>query len=248
MLLEKLSGRSLSKPWRKSRIQSRITGKNFGKCTLIRWITSRKLAQMAIADQRYTPIHVSQAPSARKFQILLSHSLDPLFVSAGRRIVASPNVQVLNADHKLQWMAMESRLRFQGILFKRSFISNVSINRSFKTTLAVCTQSNNSKLGFQFSDERTSVTTGASTAVLSSIWGTEDETRTTPQAWGFHIRKFKAMHFDTSNILDVWGPSQCGVSKKKPRWWVMGVNQQMCFDKPFGWHQNYPVAFCREYR
>lgn len=84
---------------------------------------------MAIADQRYTPIHVSQAPSARKFQIMLSQSLDPSFV-AGRRIVASPNVQVLNADRKLQWMAMESsneRLRFQGILFKRTFISNVSI-------------------------------------------------------------------------------------------------------------------------
>lgn len=60
---------------------------------------------------------------------MLSQSLDPSFV-AGRRIVASPNVQVLNADRKLQWMAMESsneRLRFQGILFKRTFISNVSI-------------------------------------------------------------------------------------------------------------------------
>ena len=99
--------------------------------------------------------------------------------------MASPNVQVLNADRKLQSMAMESsneRLRFQGILFKRTFISNVSINRSFPTTLAVCTQSKTSKLGFQFLDERTSVKTGASTAVLSSIEGLKMKQRRQPQA------------------------------------------------------------------
>ena len=100
--------------------------------------------------------------------------------------MASPNVQVLNADRKLQWMAMESsneRLRFQGIWFKRTFISNVSTNRNFPTTLAVCTQRKTSKLGFQFSDERTSVTTGAIHRSAELNRGTEDETtKTTPEA------------------------------------------------------------------